>query len=227
MKVMSSCALAGLITAFGLNHASAEMVYYTYTGKISGGQDNIGLFGDPKLPVNIGEDFRVVFTFDLSQGAYNVQPPYTNYYGGSGYNLPPFGSGIVEINGHSQSITGDLAGIIQRTSNSLVTQIDQDGRYSLGFDTGSTPIPTDPTSVFSLQNLGQSIAGGEFVKAGDGGTYIDFSQISLSVTNNMSPVSPVPLPASLPLFGGALAAVAAAGYGATRRPWKSKARPAS
>jgi len=86
---------------------SASGITAVYTGTVTSGTDQIGIFGGGDLT---GDSFKVSFMFNLDLATY-LSP--TDAYGGTAYGgSPSFASAIVTVNGLSYTISPTYVGSV-------------------------------------------------------------------------------------------------------------------
>jgi hypothetical protein len=131
-------------TAFGaclallasVSHASAAIVYVTYTGTVSSGTDPGGYFGGGNLN---GGSYVVEYTFDTTLG-FTLTSPTNNYaYGGEAYaNASPALSTTVTINGISQTFVGSYTGVVEGFNDGANSKQNHQSYFSSNAGTLST-----------------------------------------------------------------------------------------
>lgn len=128
MENGSRAALAAMALAsvMGLSGAQAAIVYVTYTGTVTSGYDDTGVFGTPGADLT-GEAYTSNYVFDTSVAAYSYSDPSSSYYlvsGGGAYGtVSPSLGATLTINGNSVSTTGDYSGKILRGGNGSNSQV--------------------------------------------------------------------------------------------------------
>jgi hypothetical protein len=211
--------------------ASAAILTYTYTGTVSYGSDDSHVFipADDTSTSLSGKSFTVVETFDTANTSIVNSNGSTFSYqqGGSSRFQPSSGAtATISIGGSApRSFLNDYA---DSTANNTVpgnpaneTRIT--GSYSgasfyeesLQFDIYSPLLTYDYTKPFSLTTADNAAFSGTYqLSALNPDAFVSANLQPTSVTLT---VSQVPLPAALPMFGGALISLAGFGFGLSRR----------
>ena len=90
--------------------AQATVVYVTYTGTLSAGYDQTGVFGSPGTSLS-GDAFNLLFTFDSAKGYFYHDTAggiiAEQLYGGSAYPISSPGKAVLTINDNSKTVNGD------------------------------------------------------------------------------------------------------------------------
>jgi len=101
-------ALLGALTIVIASPSQAALYDITYTGVVSSGYDQTGVFLGHDSDLT-GQAFTAAFTlnYPLPAGTTEYDDGQTHYaYGGWGYGAPSFVSGKITINGKSDSVSG-------------------------------------------------------------------------------------------------------------------------
>ena len=107
--------LIGAVMALGVSaacaaSADAAILVATYTGTVSDGYDQTGVFGAAGASLT-GDSYVAKYTFDTTKGVdYNDLPAFEELYGGSAYGTSSPVSATIIINGHTQLIEGNYLG---------------------------------------------------------------------------------------------------------------------
>ncbi len=229
--------LLGLVASlfmFAAAPCHAVTVYVTYTGTVSSGVDNLGLFG----PVNAdltGSAYTASYVFDVAfgQNNYNLQSATLNHiYGGSAFSPPhdvsPSMGASLTIAGFSQFIGGSYFGSISgrndggvagfaAQSNEVASASADLYFYIFNSLGASSGLPAAIDSAFSYTVLPGDTAVGLFHTSGSNFIYLTPETLTVSLT---APGA-TPLPAALPLFASGLGGLGLLGW---RRKRKAQAR---
>lgn len=101
IRVVGAATLAALF--LGAPSAGAAIVGVTYTGTVSAGFDQIGLFGSPNSDLT-GDSYQVTYTFNTMIGTYFSTPTESSASGGTSVGTASPSLGVtVTINGVSVS----------------------------------------------------------------------------------------------------------------------------
>jgi len=107
--IVSAVASLGIAAACAASADAATLVA-TYTGTVSSGYDQTGLFGTAGGDL-AGAAYTVKYTIDTTKGVYvNNLPSHDALYGGSDYGTSSPVSATVTINGITLSIGGETVG---------------------------------------------------------------------------------------------------------------------
>lgn len=120
-KLLTSVAFAA---SFALAApVSAAVVQVQYTGTVSSGYDQTGIFGSAGSYLD-GLAYTANYTFETTNGYFNGDWYYNQVYGGSAYgNLSPALSSSVTINGNTIAISGNYFGHIYGHNSGSFSQV--------------------------------------------------------------------------------------------------------
>lgn len=109
-RILIAAPLAALALVWS-SAASATILVATYTGTVSSGFDQIGLFGAPDSSL-AGEAYVARYTYDTSLGVHDTSlPDFDEVVGGGGCcGIASPISGTLTINGMTQSVFGTVEG---------------------------------------------------------------------------------------------------------------------
>src|ERR1700730_7174197 len=115
------------------------IVYVTYTGIVSYGYDQTGVFG-PANTFLTGDPYTTTYTFDTTKGVTYSSPTYNYALGGygsaTGQPSPSLGA-VVTINGHSVAIGGMDFGQILGLNVGPDNQVYDDARDYFSYNADS------------------------------------------------------------------------------------------
>lgn len=113
MKLNKLLTVVAFAASFGLAApVSAAVVQVQYTGTVSSGYDQTGIFGTAGSYLD-GLAYTANYTFETTNGYFNSDWFYNHAYGGSAYgNLSPALGSSVTINGNTVAISGNYFGQI-------------------------------------------------------------------------------------------------------------------
>jgi hypothetical protein len=237
MKAMARRRLMGLAVAFVAGMACVTTAFAVpmraeYVGTVSDSWDNTGFFGRDAGPGLDGAAFSLTFTYDPdTPGARHVSAPgsYDQAFGGQFFgNTSPVISAVLSINGTSVTLAGNKSAVltvIQSANGSEIAHVVQndsdDGNVRDVSQISIDIVPRNLTnslvdlqSVFTaadLQLLFSSFIIDRFDYATQSSTFVRGSLLPTRVTVRMASVTPVPLPAGLPMLGLSLAVLLGVG----------------
>jgi hypothetical protein len=206
--------------------ASAAILTYTYTGTVAFGTDYSNVFGLSTRDLT-GQAFTVVETFDTNNTSLKSSNGTTFSYqqGGSSRGKPSTGAtATISIGGSAaRPLLNDYADSTQ--NNTVPGNPSSDTRFqalssgvglpfyeeTLQFDIYAPSLTFDYTQPFSLTTQNAAFSG-SYSLSGDINAFANFSPATATLT-----VTNVPLPAALPLFGGALLGVAGLGIASRQK----------
>jgi len=214
--------MAAALTLGIASQAAATTVNITYTGSVTNGDDQLGVFGSSGASLT-GAAYKLVFTVDSTVGSYStiVDPLFSGdqIFGGI--------SATMTINGHTHVFAGvggpggnfDIVATKpgfgefgQQFAVSGPSTLDE---VLMGL-TSTNPGVGFPTSVytgFALSSCpaGSCTAGGMLQIASAG--HSTFARLGFgSVVSAIAPIATTPLPASLPLLISALGGLGLVGW---------------
>ena len=217
--------ITGAMLLAGAGTAQARIVYETYTGTISDGQDPNGRFGAPTANLT-GKTLKIAFRFDLGAGGIVDSDGSTSshYYGGSRYGTPSICSTEVSIEGAKRRFRSSYSGDTYRWEN--IPDAGGSVLSELGaqcFDANDQGDFAEALFASSADFLGSFELGNHVDFTGDhlmdGGSYVFFAGDNFGFAAGVSGLARVtvtssatgvPEPAALALFGlgaGLIAAV--------------------
>ena len=178
--------------------ANADTVSYTFTGIVTTGFDNIGLFGAPGSGTLVRDSFTA--TFDVNLATASISGNFLDVEGGTGLNgspPSPFVSESLTINGITTNFVG---GLIDDADLTLGTQFavqstaanNSSLTFSLFNSNGSLPI-SSLSAPLSYTVMDPSSAFGAFFLFDSTG---QTKEVELTLLPTEVTVAPVPLPAA-------------------------------
>lgn len=213
--------LVAAFLAVDVSQASASILSYTYTGMVAPGTlDTLGLFGDANANIG-GAVFTDVEIFDTTKGGAisTDDSTFSQQSGGSTSGFTGFVAANFRIGSAQAILIGDDFDLIANFAGSdSVTYVEEvsslrdvfttfdvtSGNTLVDFSTPNTF--TAPSDTFFGTFSYQSLVTNDIET-------VDLVPTLLVVSNG---IPSVPLPASAPLFGGALLAFSAFGLGMRR-----------
>ena len=213
-------AIAGAILMGVAAPASATVLTATYQGLTGSVSDPAGLFGAGAAS---GQFFTLTFTFDTSKGSDSTTG--VPGQGSASFNGSGGETATLSFNNLSQSITDDEANFFQGSFGNIfgitgvqsIAESAADGEtYAEIFRNADPAVPFTYKTPFSNNiNDGNGSSDGQFLK-GEALIFLNPTTFTLAVVDNGT-VSPIPLPASLPLFAAAVIGLGVAGLSLKRR----------
>jgi hypothetical protein len=223
--LMSSMVLA---CCLGGSYAHATTILITYTGTISDGFDQTGVFGPAGTSLS-GDTYSLVYTFDTAGAILDLSglPFSSRVYGGPDTNVPSSnspGKASLTINGKTALFTGNFKSSdlnrqgftdpvhftcpCQSSTEQLVQNTSTPSMFDDSFVMSDVTVPdlSIPGSIFVPFSVAASdISQYDMLFSIDSHTIAEDPMASGSLIPLSLTVSAVPIPAALPLFVGGLA----------------------
>jgi hypothetical protein len=195
MKIKRLAILSALALPAAPIAVNADTVSYTFTGTVSSGFDDIGLFGAPGSENLAGASFTAVFDINLARES--IGGDILQVSGGTEFGTAsPFVSESLTINGHTTNFVGgffDIA-LVNVGTQFMVDALAANNNslnFSFSNSSGSLPFsslsaPLSYTAMASDETSGALVLGD-----GTGQAEADLNLLPTEVT-----IAPVPLPAA-------------------------------
>jgi hypothetical protein len=210
-RAVSSALTSAAILLF-LTPASANVYMATYTGMVTGGLDQSGVFGTPNTSLD-SAPFTAIFTYDTAVGGRSTDPGLNDeVYGGSVFSLPSPVSATLDINGVTQAIAGYYSGAFTAQPGLVFGAVTDHTDFTDGYiDNYLSVYAQAPSATASLDNTFPSESATN--SPGTGGFnfltfHSDTSTYSIYAYGGFETstvqISATPLPGTLPLFASGL-----------------------
>ncbi len=216
--MFSRVVFAGAALAVLAVPAAASTISYTITGTVIQGMDGADLFGGGQLA---GDAFTAVEMFHTSNAASSYSSQWgSGANGGSNANGLSFIDVVLTINGKTTSFsdyTSNVSVSAGSQFNATVQSSATSNKNDIGFNIASPAIEADYTLQHTISGLSDPYAG-YYTLTNSSGLEVDFANFEVNGLSVTSPstINVVPLPSAAPMFGAALLALAAVGYGMRR-----------
>lgn len=212
--------IAGLTVVSGMlalaAPAQAALVSIVYTGTVSRSQDQYGYFGTAGVNTLVGDSYTASYIFDTSLGSTFSSAKNSSVAGGTSIgNISPLVSANIVINGKSAILRGTYnaqlgADALDTPAEEFVNTLDyanSSNNYtqtwsleSIHSSEGKLTGSLSESFVYSVLPGDATLANVQLISSYPG--HEIYADISANLTSLS--ITPVPLPAALPMFAAAL-----------------------